>query len=64
MNRYQLETFIEKQNQELSDLLKTVGLTMSVSSFTPTWKNKMSKPEYYDCKDLTSLRLTIEFVKD
>ena len=62
-NRYDLERFIERQNQELAAFLKPTGLIMSCSSFTPTWKKEMSKPEYYDCKDLTSLRLTIEFVK-
>ena len=61
---YDLEQFIDRQNNELVNILKPLGLTPSITTFTPIWKPQKSEPKYYDAKDLTSLKLTIEFVKD
>ena len=67
MDIYQLHQFIDKQNEELASLLKKEGLTPSITTFTPTWKNsekeKKSEPKYYHVSQMTRLRLTIEFTK-
>ncbi|MCK9599657.1 MAG: hypothetical protein M0R06_11495 [Sphaerochaeta sp.] len=61
--RYDLEQFIDKQNKKLEDVLKPLGLIPSITTVTPTWKPQKREPKYYYAKDLTSLKLTIEFVK-
>ena len=63
MTIYQLKRFIEKQNEELVEYLKPVGLGLSITRFTPKWQEKRSVPEYYDVKEMVSLELVVNLTK-
>lgn len=64
MTIYQLKRFIEKQREELLEYLKPVNLGLSQASFTPTWQEKMSIPNYYDVSEMTSLEITIKLYRN